>query len=284
MFSTQELERYTRNIALEGVGIEGQERLTQSKVLVIGAGGLGSPAALYLAAAGVGTIGIVDGDTVELSNLQRQIMHSTQSVGRTKADSALHSLHALNPHVHVVAYPERVSSENIAHIIADYDFILSCVDNLPTRFLVNDACVCARKPFCHAGVLRFEGQLMSYLPNKGPCYRCIFEDMPSEDEMQRCCSAGILGAVPGIMGSLQALEALKYVLGIGDNLVGRMLVFDGLAMSFRLVDFGTRNKECRACGEASGAKQGAESLMCATAQKDLAHKGAAQHPTQRLLS
>jgi molybdopterin/thiamine biosynthesis adenylyltransferase len=233
---------------LTGVGLKGQKLLAQSKVLIIGAGGLASPAALYLAAAGVGTIGIADGDTVDLSNLQRQILHKTEAVGQNKAASAKQAMKGLNPHVDVKTYPMRMSPENIMETIDAYDFILDGVDNFPAKFLINDACVLAKKPFSHGGILQFHGQLTTYIPEKGPCYRCIFEEMPPENEVPSCSEAGVLGVMAGIIGSLQGLEALKYLLNIGEPLTGRLLVFDGLTMTFRTVQVHSANSECKVCG------------------------------------
>ncbi|GHU40483.1 adenylyltransferase [Clostridia bacterium] len=248
MFSTQEIERYSRHILLKGVGTKGQKILSDSKVLIIGAGGLGSPSALYLAAAGIGTIGIADGDQVDLSNLQRQILHKTQAVGQLKTVSAKETIAEINPHVKVEIHPLFVSPENIAELIAPYDFVIEGVDNFPAKFLINDACVLAKKPFSHGGILQFSGQLMTYIPGKGPCYRCIFEEMPPENEIPSCSEAGVLGVMGGVIGSLQGLEALKYLLQIGELLTSQMLIFDGLSMSFRKIFYKSVNSECKVCG------------------------------------
>lgn len=248
MFSAEEIERYSRHILLRGVGTKGQKALQNARVLIIGAGGLGSPAAMYLAAAGVGTIGIADNDKVELSNLQRQIIHKTGNIGVYKSDSAKQTMNGINPGVNVKTYAERIVPGNIMDIIKEYDFIIDGVDNFPTKFLINDACVIAGKPFSHGGILQFEGQLMTYVPQEGPCYRCIFEDIPVKDTVPSCSQAGVLGAVPGVIGSLQALEALKYILKVGKLLTGHMLVFDGLRMTFRRVDFNCASEECKVCG------------------------------------
>jgi molybdopterin/thiamine biosynthesis adenylyltransferase len=248
MFSAQEIERYSRHILLKNVGVKGQKTLLESKVLVIGAGGLGAPAALYLAAAGIGTIGIADDDKVELSNLQRQIIHKSETVGMNKTESAKQTIHELNPGVKVKTYSTRIQPDNIMDIIQEYDFIIDGTDNFSTKFLINDACVIAKKPFSHGGILRFEGQLMTYVPDKGPCYRCIFEEIPPEDAIPNCSQAGVLGAMGGIIGSLQALEALKYLLKTGDLLVGRMLVFDGLKMDFHTITYRSSNITCKVCG------------------------------------
>jgi molybdopterin/thiamine biosynthesis adenylyltransferase len=250
MFSAEEIQRYSRHIVLKGVGTKGQKALSESKVLIIGAGGLGSPAALYLAASGLGTIGIADGDRVDLSNLQRQIAHKTDSVGQKKTDSARRAMNEINPHVTVKTYPMHLSPENIMEIISEYDFVIDGVDNFPSKFLINDACVIAKKPFSHGGILQFHGQLMTYIPGKGPCYRCIFEEMPPENEILGCAEAGVLGVMAGVIGSLQGLEALKYLLRIGEPLTGRMLVFDGLTMAFRTPRYGSPNSECKVCGRA----------------------------------
>jgi thiazole biosynthesis adenylyltransferase ThiF len=243
-----QLERYSRHIILREVGVRGQKKLLGSRVLVIGAGGLGSPAALYLAAAGVGTIGIVDADEVDLSNLQRQILHRTPDVGKAKAESARETLTALNPEVEVRVFRDRLTAANILECIRDYDFILDGTDNFPTKFLINDACVIAQKPFSHAGIIRFQGQMMTYVPGRGPCYRCLFENPPPPDAVPTCAQAGILGAVGGVIGSLQAMEALKYLLGTGSLLTGSLLTYDALKMSFRRISFPLR-RDCAVCGE-----------------------------------
>ncbi|WP_164173608.1 molybdopterin-synthase adenylyltransferase MoeB [Ruminococcus flavefaciens] len=245
----QQLERYSRHITLKEIGVKGQKKLLAANVLIIGAGGLGAPAAMYLAAAGVGTIGIADCDNVELSNLQRQIIHTTDDVGKSKVQSAAETLKALNPDVEVITYHEYVNSKNIAAMIADYDFIIDGADNFPTKFLINDACVLGRKPFCHAGILRFEGQLMTYVPDKGPCYRCIFEAPPPNDAVPSCREAGVIGAMAGIIGSMQALEAVKYITGQGQLLTGSMLIFDGLKMEWRKVKLPKRVPTCPICGD-----------------------------------
>ena len=245
----EQLARYSRHITLKEIGVRGQKKLLDAKVLIIGAGGLGAPAAMYLAAAGVGTIGIADRDKVELSNLQRQIIHSTNDVGKAKVQSAKETMNALNPDVNVVTYETRVTSENIADIIRDYDFVIDGADNFPTKFLINDACVLGRKPFCHAGILRFEGQLMTYVPDESPCYRCIFGAPPPKDAVPSCREAGVIGAMAGIIGAMQALEAVKYITGQGELLTGSMLVFDGLKMEWRKVKLPKRVVACPVCGD-----------------------------------
>lgn len=245
----EQLERYSRHITLKEIGVRGQKKLLAAKVLIIGAGGLGAPAAMYLAAAGVGTIGIADCDNVELSNLQRQIIHTTDDVGKSKVQSAAEAVKSLNPDVEVITYHEYVNSKNTADMIANYDFVIDGADNFPTKFLINDACVLERKPFCHAGILRFEGQLMTYVPDEGPCYRCIFEAPPPKDAVPSCREAGVIGAMAGVIGSLQALEAVKYITGQGKLLTGSILVFDGLKMEWRKVKLPKRVPTCPICGD-----------------------------------
>ena len=245
----QQLERYSRHITLKEIGVKGQKKLLAAKVLIIGAGGLGAPAAMYLAAAGVGTIGIADCDSVELSNLQRQIIHTTDDIGKPKVQSAAETIKSLNPDVEVITYHEYVNSKNIASMIADYDFIIDGADNFPTKSLINDACVLGHKPFCHAGILRFEGQLMTYVPDVSPCYRCVFEAPPPKDAVPSCREAGVTGAMAGIIVAMQALAAVKYITGQGELLTGSMLVFDGLKMDWRKVKLPKRNHHCPVCGD-----------------------------------
>lgn len=249
-FTNEQLERYSRHIILKDVGVKGQQKLLAAKVLIIGAGGLGSPAAMYLAAAGVGTLGLVDFDEVDLSNLQRQIIHTTKDVGKAKVESARETIAALNPDVRVKTYRERVSAANIGDIIKDedYDFIIDGVDNFPAKFLINDACVLRKKPFSHAGIIQFFGQTMTYVPGAGPCYRCVFNAPPPAGAAPTCREAGVLGVMGGIIGTIQATEALKYILGVGELLTGALLTFDAAAMEFRQVRLGT-NAKCRVCGE-----------------------------------
>ena len=248
--TNEQLERYSRHIILKQVGGKGQEKLLGGKVLVIGTGGLGAPAAMYLAAAGVGTIGLVDFDVVDLSNLQRQIIHQTADVGKPKIQSGKETIAAMNPDVDVHTYNELVTSANIRDIIRDqdYDFIIDGTDNFPAKFLINDACVFEKKPFVHAGIIRFQGQLMTYVPGEGPCYRCVFPTMPPKDAVPTCRQAGVLGVMGGVIGTLQATEALKYILGIGDLLTGYLLTFDALKMNFRKVKI-PRNPNCAVCGD-----------------------------------
>lgn len=248
-FTDDQLERYSRHLILKEIGVRGQKKLLAARVLVIGAGGLGSPAAMYLAAAGVGTIGIVDDDVVDLSNLQRQIIHGTGNVGMPKVESAAETVTSINPDVTVKPYYIRVSAGNIAELIAGYDVIVDAADNFSTKFLINDACVLAGKPYIYGGALRFEGQLMTYVPGRGPCYRCIFRDMPAAGEVPSCKEAGVLGAVVGVIGSMQAVEAVKLILGVGKPLTARLMTFDALAMTCRAVPLPEREPDCPVCGE-----------------------------------
>lgn len=248
MFTAKQSERYARHIILENVGETGQERLLAAKVMVIGAGGLGSPIALYLAAAGVGTIGIADSDRVELSNLQRQIAHHTADLGRPKVVSAQEKMTAMNPDVTVIPFETRVEASNIGGIITDFDFVIDATDNFAAKFLINDACVTAGKPFSHGGILRFDGQTMTVLPGTSPCYRCIFPEPPESDEVATACSrAGVMGVLPGVIGTIQATEAIKYLLGIGDLLTGRLLTYSALSLKFREVHI-KKKSTCPACG------------------------------------
>lgn len=248
-FTDDQLERYSRHLILKEIGVRGQKKLLAARVLVIGAGGLGSPAAMYLAAAGVGTIGIVDDDVVDLSNLQRQIIHGTGNVGMPKVESAAETVTSINPDLTVKPYHIRVSAGNIAELIAGYDVIVDAADNFSTKFLINDACVLAGKPYIYGGALRFEGQLMTYVPGRGPCYRCIFRDMPAAGEVPSCKEAGVLGAVVGVIGSMQAVEAVKLILGVGKPLTARLMTFDALAMTCRAVPLPEREPDCLVCGE-----------------------------------
>ncbi len=242
-----QIERYSRHIILGNVGVEGQEKILAGKVLIIGTGGLGAPVALYLAAAGLGTIGLVDGDVVDLSNLQRQVIHFTPDVGRPKVLSAKDKIAAINPDVRVITYETRVAAANIAGIIKDYDFIVDGTDNFAAKFLINDACVLGGKPFSHGGILRFDGQTLTYVPGQA-CYRCVFTAPPPKGAVPTCSQAGILGAVAGMLGTIQAAEVLRFLIGKGELLVNRLLVFDALNMNFRTVKF-ARNPACPVCGE-----------------------------------
>ena len=248
-FTNEQLERYSRHIILKEIGVKGQKKLMNGSVLIIGAGGLGAPAAMYLAAAGVGKIGIADADVVDLSNLQRQIIHTTADVGRPKVESAAETMRAINPDVEVVTYHEFIPSANIMDIIKDYDFVLDGTDNFPAKFLINDACVMADKPFSHAGILRFKGQLMTVIPHQSPCYRCVFKTMPPKDAIPTCKQAGVIGAMAGVIGSLQALEAVKFLTGAGELLTGKLLTFDALTMKFHTVKLPPRGDGCAVCSD-----------------------------------
>lgn len=248
-FTNEQLERYSRHIILKEVGVKGQKKLMNAKVLIIGAGGLGAPAAMYLAAAGVGTIGIADADEVDLSNLQRQVIHTTADLDKSKVESAKETMLAINPEVTVNTYHEFITSANIMDIIRDYDFILDGTDNFPAKFLINDACVMAKKPFCHAGIIRFKGQLMTYVPEQGPCYRCVFKNPPPKDAVPTCKQAGVIGAMAGIIGCLQAMEAIKYITGAGELLTGNLLTYDALTNNFHKIRLPGHTENCPVCGK-----------------------------------
>lgn len=236
-------ERYNRHLILEGIGDGGQMRLLESKVLLIGVGGLGSPVAMYLAAAGVGTLGVVDGDKVSVSNLQRQVIHTTQDVGRLKVDSAAEKIKAINPDVNVMKYPQYLSQDNAADLVCQYDFVIDCSDNFETKYIVNDACVVSGKAYCMGGIQRFNGQLMTHIPGTA-CYRCLFPDPPMKAD--RCAVVGVLGSIAGILGTIQATECIKYLVGTGELLVNQMLTFDALTMEWQRFSF-TRNEHCLMC-------------------------------------
>jgi sulfur-carrier protein adenylyltransferase/sulfurtransferase len=242
-----ELQRYHRHLILPELGEEGQRRLKAARVLLVGAGGLGSPAALYLAAAGVGHLGIVDADAVELSNLQRQVLHDTGSVGMPKVASAEARLRAINPHVDVASHDARLTSANAMALLDAYDAIVDGSDNFPTRYLINDACVLLGKPYVYGSVLRFEGQASVFASGDGPCYRCLFREPPPPALVQNCAESGVLGVLPGLVGVIQATETIKLITGIGESLVGRLLLVDGLRMRFRAIDV-ARDPKCPACG------------------------------------
>jgi len=243
-----EAARYGRHLVLPEVGLDGQLRLRDASVLVVGAGGLGSPLSLYLAAAGVGRIGLVDFDRVDLSNLQRQILYGTADVGRAKLAAATERLRDVNPHVKIEAHDGRLVAANAASIVADYDLVADGTDNFPARYLVNDACVLARKPNVHGSVFRFEGQVSVFHAGRGPCYRCLFPDPPAPGAVPNCAEGGVLGALPGIVGALQAIETIKYILGLGESLCGRLLLFDALELRFRELRL-RRDPRCPACGD-----------------------------------
>jgi molybdopterin/thiamine biosynthesis adenylyltransferase len=242
----QQIERYSRHIILPQVGGRGQAKLLSGRVLIVGLGGLGSPAALYLAAAGVGTLGLADGDVVDLANLQRQIAHATPDVGRAKVESAAEKCRAINPDVNVRLHPGKIRADNARTILADYDFVIDGTDSLAAKFLVSDACHFAGKPYSHAGILHFEGQVTTVIPGQTGCYRCLFRQPPPA-AAPSCSQAGVLGVLPGIIGTIQAAEAMKHLLGIGELLTNRLLVFDALKMSFREVKF-QRSSDCPLCG------------------------------------
>jgi len=246
-FSEEQLERYSRHILLDDVGVDGQEKLLKAKVLIVGAGGLGSPAALYLAAAGVGTIGIIDSDSVEVSNLQRQIAHFTKDIGCSKVKSAAEKLQAINPDISVRTYREFICANNITEIIKEFDFVIDGTDNFPTKFLVNDACVLLGIPFSHGGILRFNGQTMTVIPGKTACYRCTFRNPPPPDAVPSCAQAGVLGAVAGMLGTIQAAEALKFITGAGILLTNTLLTFDAKNMLFRRIKL-YKQENCPICG------------------------------------
>lgn len=245
--SPEELRRYNRHLILPQVGVDGQKQLKAASVLLVGTGGLGSPLAMYLAAAGIGRLGLVDFDVVDESNLQRQILHGTKDVGRTKLDSARDRIHDINPHVQVDLFETRLTSENALNVLADFDLVADGTDNFPTRYLVNDACVILGKPNVYASIFQFEGQVSVFGTPDGPCYRCIYPEPPPPGLVPSCAEGGVLGILPGIVGTLQATEVIKQILNIGDPLVGRLLLFDALNMSFRTLK-ARRNPDCPVCG------------------------------------
>jgi molybdopterin/thiamine biosynthesis adenylyltransferase/rhodanese-related sulfurtransferase len=245
--SPTELSRYARHLALREIGSAGQEKLKAARVLVIGAGGLGSPSALYLAAAGVGTLGIVDNDRIDVSNLQRQVLYDSQLVGEPKAHAARARLTALNPEIRIESHDVELRAANIATVVAGYDIVLDGTDRFTTRYLANDTCVLLRKPLVSAAIHRFEGQAMTYVPDQGPCYRCLFPQPPADGLVPNCAEAGVLGVLPGVMGSIQATEAIKLIVGAGDLLLGRLLTYDALAMRFAEFRF-SRRADCAVCG------------------------------------
>ncbi len=258
-FRDDQLERYARHIMLPEVGGIGQARLLQARVLVVGAGGLGAPLLLYLAAAGVGTLGIVDGDVVDLSNLQRQVIHDGTTLGRPKVESALARIAAINPDVRVEPHPFRLTEANAAELVASYDLVADGTDNFATRFLINDACFKAGRPLVSAAILRFEGQLSVFKAHLGaphPCYRCLFPEPPPRGLVPTCSEGGVFGALAGTMGSLQAVEVLKELLGIGQGLSGRLLLFDGLGMEFRTIRF-AKDPDCPLCGSSESRERSA---------------------------
>jgi adenylyltransferase/sulfurtransferase len=247
-FTQEQLTRYSRHFLLPEVGEEGQAKLLDAKVLLVGAGGLGSPSTYYLAAAGVGTLGIIDNDVVDLSNLQRQILHTNDRIGMPKTESAKLTIQALNPDVRVVTYQEKLTSQNVMRIINDYDVIVDGCDNFATRYLVNDACFMAKKPNVHGSIFQFEGQATVFYPGKGPCYRCLYPEPPPPEMAPSCAEAGVLGVLPGLVGVIQALETIKLILGKGDSLVGRLLHFNTLTMETTSLKL-KQDPACPLCGE-----------------------------------
>ncbi len=247
-FTEDQLHRYSRHIILPEVGGKGQKKISEAKVIMIGAGGLGCPVGYYLAAAGVGTLAIVDNDEVELSNLQRQIAHSVNTIGVNKADSAKKTFEGLNSDVNVIAIRERINSKNILDLIKDYDIVVDGTDNFPTRYLINDACVMLKKPLVSGAILRFEGQVTTIIPGEGHCYRCLFEEPPPPGLVPSCQEAGVLGVLCGVVGSLQATEVLKLIIGKGKPLSGQLLIYDALGVNFRKVKV-PKNENCPVCGK-----------------------------------
>lgn len=247
-FTEEQIQRYSRHIILPEVGGKGQKKFLKARVFLVGAGGLGCPVGYYLAAAGIGNIGIIDNDTVEISNLQRQIAHNTNRIGMLKTDSVKETFEALNPDVKVRGINERITKDNIKELIADYDIVVDGSDNFPTRYLVNDACVMLKKPLVSGAILRFEGQVTTILPGEGHCYRCLFEEMPPAGLIPSCQEAGVIGAIPGVVGSLQAIEVFKLILGKGDVLKNTLLIYDALRTTFRRVKV-PKNSDCPVCGE-----------------------------------
>lgn len=247
-FTEDQLQRYSRHIILPEVGGKGQKKIAHAKVFIVGAGGLGCPVGYYLAAAGVGTIAMIDNDNVELSNLQRQIAHSMKTLGKPKVESAKNTFESLNPDVNVIALQQRISKDNILDLIKDYDVLVDGSDNFPTRYLVNDACVMLKKPLVSGAILRFEGQVTTIVPGEGHCYRCLFEEPPPPGLVPSCQEAGVLGAITGVVGALQATEVLKLILGKGDVLKGTLLIYDALKATFRRVRV-PRNQNCPVCSD-----------------------------------
>ncbi len=246
--TNQEIKRYEKHLILDELGYDGQLKLLNSKILIIGAGGLGSPVALYLASAGIGTIGIADGDNVDLSNLQRQIAHFTKDIGIPKVNSAKEKIKAINPNTNVITYNIYLNKSNIIDIVSKYDFIIDCCDNFATKFLINEACVLTNKPFSHGGIFKFTGQTMTILPKKSACYACIFDSPPPEESTPSCSNSGILGTIAGILGTIQATETIKYITNCGQLLTNQLLTFDALNMDFRKISL-EKNNHCKVCSK-----------------------------------
>lgn len=249
-----QIERYSRHILLPEVGGKGQKRINEAKILIIGAGGLGSPAALYLAAAGVGTIGIIDADLVDLSNLQRQVIHATPDLDKPKVVSAKEKMEAINPEIEVIAFQDRFTAGNAMELIAPYDILIDGTDSFPSKFLINDAAIFSGKPLIHGGILRFDGQVFTILPKKSTCYRCIFKEPPPPGSVPSCQEAGVLGVLAGVIGTIQATEALKLILGIGELLTNRILTYDAKETRFREIRV-RQNPKCPVCGESPTIKE-----------------------------
>ncbi len=247
MLSQKEFQRYSRHLVMPEIGAEGQLKLKAASVLVIGIGGLGTPIGLYLAAAGVGTLGLIDSDVVDIANLQRQVIFGTNDTDRPKCSAAKDRLHQLNPEIEIKTHPIRLTRQNAPEILSDYQVVVDASDNFPTRFLVNDACVLLKKPNIHGSVFRFEGQATVFVPDEGPCYRCLYPETPPPDHMPDCADSGILGVLPGIIGAIQAAETVKLIIGMGENLIGRLLLFDALEMRFREMKL-EKDPHCPVCG------------------------------------
>lgn len=264
----EQIERYSRHILLQDIGVEGQEKINNGKVLVIGAGGLGAPILLYLAAAGVGTLGVIDGDVVDLSNLQRQVIHFTSDIGKPKVESAKEKIRQINPDVKVITYHDFFTADNAFDLIKNYDFIVDGTDNFPVKFLINDACVLAGKPFSHGGILRFDGQTMTHTKDTA-CYRCAFHSPPPPNAVPTCSQAGVLGAIAGMLGTIQAAEVLKFLTETGDLLTNRLLTFNAKSMNFRTVKI-NKNKKCPICGDYPTITElkEAEQAVCELKKKD----------------
>lgn len=261
ILSEEEINRYSRQIILSEIGVEGQERIKNSKVFIIGAGGLGSPVGLYLAAAGIGEIAIADMDVVDISNLQRQIIHSTHDIGREKVDSACDKMLAINPNIKAIAHNKTINSSNIQNLISGYDFVIDATDNFAAKFLINDACVKLGIKFSHGGILRFDGQSMTVAPRQSACYACLFDSPPPANSVPTCASAGILGSVAGILGTIQATEAIKVIAGFGEPLYNKLLSFDANSMNFRNIHI-KRNPNCRVCSKSEITLKDYEAQNC----------------------